>query len=199
MTERMIKSVKIDEKFYAKPHHRRVTGLARLIVGRMASHMVSHHMGSRYFARALAVFMLCVTFSMQNSTDARAEKIPNGVAIFAALDKVTARISRLEVALGESVEFGALRVTPHACFTRPLTEAPLTSTFVDVEERKLDGSEKRLFAGWMFAQSPGLNAVEHPVYDVWLTGCAKPAFVAVDQGGGVAKPRRSRRRRLRRR
>ena len=126
----------------------------------------------------------------------KAEKIPNGVAIFAALDKVTARISRLEIALGETVKFGALNVTPHACFTRPLTETPLTSTFVDVEERKLDGTEKRLFAGWMFAQSPGLNAVEHPVYDVWLTGCAKPAFVAVDQTG---VPRPQRRRRLRRR
>jgi len=144
----------------------------------------------------VAVLAVSTLFLVLNVPMVKAEKIPNGVAIFAALDKVTARISRLEVALGESVEFGALRVTPHACFTRPLTETPLTSTFVDVEERKLDGTEKRLFAGWMFAQSPGLNAVEHPVYDVWLTGCAKPAFVALNQRG-TRKPTRKRRRRRR--
>ena len=138
-------------------------------------------------------------FAQATTPAARAEKIPNGVAVFAALDKVTARISRLEVALGETVEFGALKVTPHVCFTRPPTEPPLTSTFVDVEERKLDGSEKRLFAGWMFAQSPGLSAVEHPVYDIWLTGCAKPAFVAVDPAAGKPKRRRRHYRRLRRR
>lgn len=146
-----------------------------------------------------ALFLMAAPVLMVAAAqDARAEKIPNGIAIFAALDKVTARISRLEVALGETVEFGALKVTPHVCFTRPPTEPPLTSTFVDVEERKLDGTEKRLFAGWMFAQSPGLNAVEHPVYDVWLTGCAKPAFVAVGPTVGKPKPRR-RYRRLRRR
>jgi len=151
---------------------------------------------ARHMTRIIVSTALCIVFLSFNAVTAKAEKIPNGVAIFAALDKVTARISRLEVALGESVEFGALRVTPHACFTRPLTETPLTSTFVDVEERKLDGTEKRLFAGWMFAQSPGLNAVEHPVYDVWLTGCAKPAYVEADQAG-PPKPRRWRRRRRR--
>jgi len=150
------------------------------------------------FYRALGVFYVSAIFICLSVTLVKAEKIANGVAIFAALDKVTARISRLEVALGETVEFGALQVTHHACFTRPPTEPPLTSTFVDVEERKLDGTERRLFTGWMFAQSPGLNAVEHPVYDVWLTGCAKPSYVAVDQTTGAPQPRRHRRR-LRRR
>lgn len=105
---------------------------------------------------------------------ARAERVENGVAVFAALDKVTARISKLEVPLGDTVTFGALKVTPRACYSRPPTEPPKTTTFVEVDETEQDGQDKRIFTGWMLAESPGLNAVEHPVFDVWLTACEKP-------------------------
>ncbi len=114
---------------------------------------------------------------------ALAERMENEVAVFAALDKVTARISRLEVPLNETVRFGSLKVTPRVCYSRPPTEPPKTTTFVEVEEVQLDGDEERIFTGWMFAESPGLNAVEHPVFDVWLTGCAKPV-TTVSQGRG---------------
>ena len=106
---------------------------------------------------------------------ARAEKIPNQIAVFAALDKVTARIQPLEVPLGKTMKFGGLKITPRACFTRPSTEEPLTSSFVEVQEVQLDKTEKRIFTGWMFAQNPGVHAVEHPVFDVWLTNCKMPA------------------------
>lgn len=106
---------------------------------------------------------------------AQAQRIENGVAVFAALDKVTARISKLPIKLGETVRFGALKITPRACYTRQPTEPPKTSTFVEVDEIQLDGSVNRIFSGWMFAESPGLNAVEHPVFDVWLTECSEPA------------------------
>lgn len=120
---------------------------------------------------------------------ARAERMENEVAVFAALDKVTARISRLEIGLGKTVRFGSLKVTPRSCFSRPPTEQPKTTAFVEVQEIKLDGSEKGLFSGWMFAESPGLNAVEHPVFDVWLTECTKPAknVVAGAQSSGSAR------------
>lgn len=119
---------------------------------------------------------------------AHAERIDNQVAVFAALDKVTARISKLEAPLGETVQFGALKLTARACYSRSPTEEPKTSTFVEVEEIQLDGKQKRIFAGWMFAESPGLNAVEHPVFDVWLTECQKPVKAvqrptAANQGG----------------
>lgn len=120
------------------------------------------------------------------SKPASAERLENKVAVFAALDKVTARISQLEVPLDETVEFGALKITPRACYSRPETERPKTTTFVEVREKELDGSEKPLFTGWMFAESPGLNAVEHPVFDVWLTSCKDPVGVqasASTQGG----------------
>jgi hypothetical protein len=107
-----------------------------------------------------------------------AQRIENAVAVFAALDKVTAKISKLEVPLNETKSFGALKVTPRVCYTRAPTEPPKTTTFVEVDEILLDGKEKRLFSGWMFADSPGLNAVEHPVFDVWLTDCTQPRTVA---------------------
>jgi hypothetical protein len=113
---------------------------------------------------------------------AAAQRIENNVAVFAALDKVTARISKLEVKLGETVKFGALKVTPRSCYTRAATEPPKTTTFVEVSETQLDGQEKKIFSGWMFAESPGLNAVEHPVFDVWLTDCSGP------RGGVAAAP-----------
>ncbi len=100
-----------------------------------------------------------------------AQKVENPITVFAALDKVTARISPLEIPIGESVRFGALTVTPRVCYSRPPTEPPLTSAFVEVDEIKLSGEKQRIFTGWMFAQSPGLHAVEHPVFDVWLTNC----------------------------
>jgi hypothetical protein len=109
---------------------------------------------------------------------AAAQRIENSVAVFAALDKVTAKISRLEVPLNQTATFGALKVTPRVCFTRAPTEPPKTTTFVEVDEVLLDGKEKRIFGGWMFADSPGLNAVEHPVFDVWLTDCAQPRAAA---------------------
>ncbi len=105
---------------------------------------------------------------------ARAERMENQVAVFSALDKVTATIKKLEVPLGETIQFGALKVTPRVCYSRPPTEPPKTTSFVEVEEIQLDGQQKRIFSGWMFAESPGLHAVEHPVFDVWLTECAKP-------------------------
>jgi hypothetical protein len=107
-----------------------------------------------------------------------ADRLENGTARFSALDKVTARISTLEIQLNETKRFGSLKVTPRVCYSRPATEAPKTSTFVEVDEVQLDGTERRIFSGWMFAESPGLNAVEHPVFDVWLTACANPQAVA---------------------
>lgn len=106
--------------------------------------------------------------------ESRAEVIDNKVAVFAALNKVTARISHLEIPLNTEKTFGALTIKPRACHTRPPTEAPSTNSFIEVRERKLDGSMNELFSGWIFAENPGIHAVEHPVYDVWLTSCKMP-------------------------
>jgi len=123
---------------------------------------------------------------------AAAEPIRHPTAVFAGLDKTTGRIINFDVAIDETVQFGSLNVTPRVCNTRPQTEAPQTTSFVEVDEMvvkqerqaKLELKEakadakpdlkqeaKRIFSGWMFAASPGLHGVEHPVYDVWLVDC----------------------------
>ncbi len=108
------------------------------------------------------------------------QKIANPTAVFAGLDKITGRIISFDVQLGETVQFGALQVTPRVCYTRPPTENANTDTFVEVNEVTLQGEVKRIFAGWMFASSPGLHAVEHPIYDVWLTACKGGTSVVAD-------------------
>ncbi|WP_425350575.1 DUF2155 domain-containing protein [Phyllobacterium sophorae] len=111
------------------------------------------------------------------------EKITNPIAVFSGLDKITGRITTFDVYIDETVQFGALQLTPRACYTRPDTEAPKTDTFVEVDEITLDRKIRRIFSGWMFADSPGLNAVEHPVYDVWLKSCKQKSDVpAPDKG-----------------
>lgn len=103
-----------------------------------------------------------------------AQKVVNKQAVFAGLDKITGRIIKFDVDIQETVQFGALRVKPHACYTRPATEAANTDAFVEVDEITLQGEVRRIFSGWMFAASPGLSGVEHPIYDVWLTDCKGP-------------------------
>lgn len=117
------------------------------------------------------LLILVALFGLLGAEPALADKIQNPIAVFAALDKVTGRISHLEIPLNQTVQFGALKVTPRVCDTRPPTEPPHTSSFVEVDEIKLNGDVERIFTGWMFAESPGLHAVEHPVFDVWLTSC----------------------------
>lgn len=102
---------------------------------------------------------------------ALADKIKNPTAVFAGLDKITGRIISFEVAVEETVQFGALQLTPKTCFTRPPTENPNTTGFVEVDEVTLDSKYRRIFNGWMFASSPGLHGIEHAIYDVWLTDC----------------------------
>ena len=103
-----------------------------------------------------------------------AAKITNKKASFSGLDKITGRIINFDEDIGETVQFGALRVKTSACYTRPATEAANTDAFVEVDEITLQGEVKRIFSGWMYAASPGLHGVEHPIYDIWLTDCKGP-------------------------
>jgi hypothetical protein len=105
------------------------------------------------------------------SSAVAAERITNPVAEFTGIDKITGRIITFDVYINETVQFGALQVTPRVCYSAPESEEPRTDSFVEVDEITLDRKIRRIFTGWMFAESPGLNAVEHAVYDVWLKAC----------------------------
>lgn len=103
---------------------------------------------------------------------AHAEKY--GVAVFSGLDKITARVSSFTAAVDTPARYGALEVLVRACHKAPPEETPQTSAYVEVRQVDVasgDVQPHAIFKGWMFAQSPGLNALEHPVYDLWVTDC----------------------------
>jgi len=102
---------------------------------------------------------------------ALADKIKHPTAVFSGLDKITGRIITFEAAIDETVQFGSLQITPRVCYSRPPTEAPQTDVFAEVDEVAENKTYHRIFTGWMFADSPGMHGVEHPVYDIWLTDC----------------------------
>jgi hypothetical protein len=146
-------------------------------------------------ARACLAALAVLTCSLAGHAPAHAQRIENGTAVFAALDKVTAAVQKVTAKLNDTEPFRTLRITPRICYTRAPTEPPRTSTFVEIDEIMFDGKEKRIFTGWMFAESPGLNPLLHPVFDVWLTGCAQPQGAPVAKGpqappaaGGPAAP-----------
>ena len=95
--------------------------------------------------------------------------------VLQGLDKVTARISTIEAPLGRTVAFGTLRITAHACHKRPPEEPPESSAFLDIVDVKPGQPPAPLFTGWMFASSPALSALEHPVYDIWVLDCRDAA------------------------
>ncbi len=94
-------------------------------------------------------------------------------ATLRGLDKITARTSTFDIRLGETRAFGGLRVTLRTCKQNPPEEPPESAAFLDIVEVKPGEPEASVFSGWMFASSPALSAMEHPVYDVWVLGCAE--------------------------
>ncbi|MDR3515334.1 MAG: DUF2155 domain-containing protein [Azospirillaceae bacterium] len=93
-------------------------------------------------------------------------------AVLQGLDKVTARVMKMTVPVGGTVHFGSLDITVRACKVAPPIEPPDTVAFLEISETKPGEPAASLFSGWMFAASPALSALEHPVYDVWLVDCS---------------------------
>ncbi|RUX92820.1 DUF2155 domain-containing protein [Mesorhizobium sp. M7D.F.Ca.US.004.03.1.1] len=144
-------------------------------------------MGGLMVAAGLAVSTAALAASPEPAAPAPAppagaNRVTNPVAEFAGIDKITGRIITFDVYIDETVQFGALQVTPRVCYSRPQTEEPKTDSFVEVDEITLDRKIRRIFTGWMFAESPGLNAVEHAVYDVWLKECKQKSDVPAPDG-----------------
>jgi len=91
--------------------------------------------------------------------------------VLRGLDKITSRVSTFEALVGEPVEFGPLVIVARHCDKRPPEETPESAAFLEIDDRKLGQLPVRLFTGWMFASSPALSALEHPVYDLWVLDC----------------------------
>lgn len=133
------------------------------------------------FARAA----LLAAGLLASGAAASAERVNNAVAEFTGIEKITGRIITFDVYINETVQFGALQVTPRVCYSAAQDEEPKTDSFVEVDEITLDRKIRRIFTGWMFAESPGLNAVEHAVYDVWLKSCKQKSDVPPPDTAGA--------------
>ncbi|MEL6686073.1 MAG: DUF2155 domain-containing protein [Pseudomonadota bacterium] len=132
------------------------------------------------FSLALKALGLSCALLIPALSLAQTEPEPNqvGEAVqLRALDKVTARTFDYTVPIGESLDFGSLTIHARHCEKRPPTELPETFAFLQIDDRRLteEGGEsdepERLFSGWMFATRPAISALDHRVYDIWVTGC----------------------------
>lgn len=141
-----------------------------------------------------AALLLPALLALAGTAAARPSE-PHRVAVLRGLDKVTARVSTLEAPVDRATRFGTLLVTPRACLVAPPIDPPERAAFLEVREAgPTGGGGPPLFSGWMFASSPGLSALEHPIYDVWLLDCREP--VAADDPAASAvgsEPSRSNR------
>ena len=100
--------------------------------------------------------------------------IDTNKAVLQGLDKTTARVSTFELNINERGTFGTLIIKVRACRKRPPTEPPESAAYVEVLDKKIGEEPTNLFSGWMFASSPTLNSLQHPVYDVWVLKCSGP-------------------------
>ncbi len=117
------------------------------------------------FSAALALSLSAAALSAQ------ATEVETNTAKLQAMNKLTGRVSVIDVPVNGEAQFGSFSIVVRACKTRPPEEAPDNFAFVDVVDKKEDGTVSNIFKGWMISSSPALNAIEHPIYDVWLLQC----------------------------
>jgi hypothetical protein len=129
--------------------------------------------GKNFFAVFPGKTGICVLvlLAIVASRLAVAETIAEPVALLQGLDKITARVSKFETPVGTPVRFGTLSIRVRDCEKNPPEETPESAAFLEIDEVRPGEVNLRLFSGWMFASSPALSALEHPVYDVNLLDC----------------------------
>ena len=119
-------------------------------------------MMSKFFLVFFALTSLCCNSALAETYN---------TAILQGLDKVTARVATIVARLGDTKKIGSLEIIVRACDKRPREETPESAAFIDVWEVRSGEPASNIFRGWMFASSPALSALEHPVYDVWVLDC----------------------------
>ena len=96
---------------------------------------------------------------------------PAPMAVLQTLDKITGRVRTVEAPVEQTIRFGTLDIMARTCRQRPPEEAPESAAFLEIREIKPGETPRTLYVGWMFASSPAVSALEHPVYDVWVIEC----------------------------
>ena len=121
--------------------------------------------------------LMCVCISLLPVTGQAQSWLNSEQALLQTLDKITARIATVEVSLNQPLRFGTLEVELKHCAFRPPEEPPEAAAFLEIRDIGFanDSTQDKIivFSGWMFASSPAVSSLEHPVYDVTLLACAK--------------------------
>lgn len=118
-----------------------------------------------------------VTPSAHNTTPAATPGAPPAAAhgpltlIMRGLDKISGRPTILIAPIGKTIQYATLSITARSCYSTPASETPETAAFVQIDDHRPDKPQRRVFSGWMYASSPGLNGMQHPLYDVWVINC----------------------------
>lgn len=125
-----------------------------------------------------ALLIVTTAFCWATAAMAQQPDVPDALAtevrdivVLRALDKITARITEIELPIETERRFGTLVINAKYCRTRPPIETPETFAYLEIDNVKRSGERSRVFEGWMVASSPALNALEHAVYDVWVIDC----------------------------
>jgi hypothetical protein len=102
------------------------------------------------------------------------------------LEKITGRPTNITAPIGKPVKFATLTITARYCYSTPPSETPETIAFVQIDDHRPDQPERRVFSGWMYGSTPGLNGVQHPLYDVWVISCNNAPATAVASNNSTA-------------
>ncbi len=127
---------------------------------------------SRWFATLAAGVLLLLPVSAMAQGPAPADGwVARSAAELQVLDKVTARVSVLRAPLNTPTPFGALSITVRACNARPADEVPDAVAWMEIADSRRPEATRVVFRGWMYANTPAANMLEHPVYDVRVLDC----------------------------
>ena len=126
----------------------------------------------RTLKQVLITAAVVIATGIFSLSTAYATYVPTDTAVLRWLDKVTGRVNTLDALVGNTVSLGTLSISVENCMTRPPEETPESSAFLHIWETKPGEESVKVFSGWMFASSPALSAMDHPVYDVWVLDCA---------------------------
>ena len=122
----------------------------------------------KYLLHLTYVVALYLSFMLSTGN---ANSLQSNHALLQGLDKVTARVSKIPITIGGGANFGTLEIKLLACHYTPPEEPPESTAYINISEIRPGENNKKAFDGWMFASSPGLNPLEHPVYDIWVLKC----------------------------
>jgi hypothetical protein len=124
------------------------------------------------------LLFVCALALLPVAAMATVPTVEQPVAVLRALDKMTARVEELDVPINQPLKFGTILINVRTCRVTTPEETPEAAAYLEVSEFKPGEKDTPIFQGWMFASSPALSAMEHPIYDIWVTGCKAPAVPA---------------------